>query len=207
MKESLTQYIRDLDLSAIPEDRLSALDRAIEVIYNHYHDDPLAITFICTHNSRRSHLSQVWMQVMASHYNLSRIITYSGGTEATAVYPSVLSTLSEQGLDIQVLSEGANPIYAIRYHDLDAPIPAFSKPYDHPYNPQQQFIAVMTCDSAVEACPVVHGAAERLAILYQDPKVSDGTEHEANHYLERSIQIATEMKYICNRLSVKIESR
>src|SRR6478752_7363247 len=42
------------------------------------------LTFICTHNSRRSHLAQIWAQVTAAHYGVGGVETFSGGTEATA---------------------------------------------------------------------------------------------------------------------------
>ena len=48
---------------------------------------PVKLTFICTHNSRRSHLSQVWAMTAAAHYGLAKVESYSGGTEATGLQP------------------------------------------------------------------------------------------------------------------------
>ena len=50
----------------------------------HVNHDDIDLTFICTHNSRRSHLAQVWAQAAAAHYKITGIRTHSGGTEATA---------------------------------------------------------------------------------------------------------------------------
>jgi len=52
------------------------------------------LNFICTHNSRRSHLSQVWAQVAAYYYNVKNVYCYSGGTEATALFPMAAQTLT-----------------------------------------------------------------------------------------------------------------
>jgi hypothetical protein len=54
----------------------------------------------------------------------------------------------------------------------------------------------MTCSEADKNCPVVRGAAVRVALPYEDPKVADGTPAEAARYDERSRQIATEMFYL-----------
>lgn len=41
------------------------------------------LVYVCTHNSRRSHLGQVWSKVAADFYGFN-INTFSAGTEATA---------------------------------------------------------------------------------------------------------------------------
>jgi arsenate reductase len=77
----------------------------------------------------------------------------------------------------------------------------FSKTYDDPVNPNEGFVAIMTCADADEACPVVSGAALRAPIRYDDPKVADGTPQEAAVYEERCLQIATEMLYLFSRVA------
>ena len=54
---------------------------------------PVKLTFICTHNSRRSHLGQIWAQKAALHHGLSFIQTFSGGTETTAFNPRAVAAL------------------------------------------------------------------------------------------------------------------
>lgn len=66
-------------------------------------DQTIRLNFICTHNSRRSHLSQIWAQTMAYHFDVKNVYCYSGGTEATAMFPKVAETLSNQGFQIQNL--------------------------------------------------------------------------------------------------------
>lgn len=154
------------------------------------------INFICTHNSRRSHLSQIWAQVAASYYNIPRVFCYSGGTEATALYPKVVDTLVNTGFVIDKLGEADNPIYIIKYAGSAMPIVGFSKTYDHLFNPKRDFAAVMTCAQADGGCPFVAGAEKRIPIIFEDPKVSDGTPEQTKVYSQRSSQIASEMFYV-----------
>jgi len=156
----------------------------------------IRLNFICTHNSRRSHLGQVWAQALAKHYHVSKVITYSGGTEATALYPKVAETLSNQGFLVKQLGAGENPVYSIKYADNQHPVIGFSKTYDDDFNPKGMFAAIMTCSQADEGCPFVAGTEKRIAITYEDPKVSDGTDQQDTVYAERSLQIASEMNWV-----------
>lgn len=158
--------------------------------------EPIVLNFICTHNSRRSHLSQIWAQVAAAYYNIPNVSCYSGGTEETALFPKVVETLAGQGFSITKLTAIQNPIYAIKYDVNAQPIIGFSKTYDHPFNPTSGFAAIMTCSNADQGCPFVAGAALRVPITYEDPKVSDGTIQQDETYKQRSLEIAAELFYI-----------
>ena len=35
--------------------------------------EAINLNFICTHNSRRSHLAQIWSQFAAAYYNISNV--------------------------------------------------------------------------------------------------------------------------------------
>lgn len=157
------------------------------------------MTFICTHNSRRSHLAQVWAATAAARYGFSQVYTYSGGTEATAFNSRAVAALERAGFDVLKTSDDRNPVYHVRYAADAAPLTCFSKVYDQAPNPGDGFCAVMTCGDANERCPVVHGAAQRIAITYEDPKSADGTPAEAARYDERCAQIAREMLYAFDR--------
>lgn len=161
---------------------------------------PIRINFICTHNSRRSHLAQIWMQVAATYYGIPDVICYSGGTEQTAMYPLVATVLKEQGFNVFKISEGENPIYAIKYGDNEIPIIGFSKKYDAVFNPSSDFAAVMTCSQADGGCPFIAGAERRIPITFEDPKVFDGTENQQVGYFNRSLEIASEMFYIVSQI-------
>ena len=156
---------------------------------------PARLVFICTHNSRRSQLAQVWMRIAADFFGLAEVDTYSGGSEVTACHPHTLATLSRAGLSIEPATNGNNPLYLVRYDDQAAPLKLFSKRYSHMSNPREDYCAVMTCAEADAACPIVPGAAQRLALSYEDPKSADGTAGETTVYDGRSRQICSEMIY------------
>lgn len=154
------------------------------------------LNFICTHNSRRSHLSQIWAQVMAEHFNITNLYCYSGGTEATAMFPKVAEILHSQGMEIQKLCDTDNPVYAVKYAENAHPVICFSKKYDDTFNPVTGFAAVMTCSNADAGCPFIAGAEKRVAVKFEDPKYSDGTHEMDRTYYERSLEIAAEMYYV-----------
>lgn len=159
------------------------------------------LNFICTHNSRRSHLTQVWAQAMATHFGLPGVYCYSGGTKATALFPLTAQVLRDSGFSATAISPGKNPVYAIRYATALPPLIGFSKAYDHPFNPKRDFAAVITCAKADTDCPIVHGAEARISLPYEDPKLYDSTPKAAEKYAERSRQIAAEMWYVGEQLT------
>lgn len=193
--------IKTLDVSSISTERKKVLQPLIDFVQAKVDKNEQALlNFICTHNSRRSHLSQVWAQVMAVYFDVPKVFTYSGGTEATAMFPKVGETLQIQGLEILPLSEGKNPVYAIKYAENSHPIIAFSKTYDAPFNPTSDFAAIMTCSQADEGCPFISGTEKRIPITYDDPKAFDGTPQQTEKYKERSVQIATELFYVFSQI-------
>ncbi|KJD36502.1 protein tyrosine phosphatase [Tamlana sedimentorum] len=195
--ETINQTIVSLNTNTISEERKAVLNPLTEYIKAKIEAKaPININFICTHNSRRSHLTQIWAQTMATFFNIDNVTCYSGGTEATAMFPKVGETLQNQGFQILKLSDSNNPVYAIKYTKNNPAIIAFSKIYSDPFNPDSDFAAIMTCSSADGGCPFVAGCDKRIAITYEDPKASDGTPEQSKVYAERSLQIATEMKYI-----------
>lgn len=153
------------------------------------------LNFICTHNSRRSHLAQLWAQAAAHYYRIQSVQSYSGGTEATAFNPRAVKAMADAGFDIQNIREGGNPMYEVRFAEGINPVTAFSKVYNDPFNHNKDFAAVMTCSHADENCPLVFGATARIALTYDDPKEFDGTLQEAEKYKERVEQIGTEILY------------
>lgn len=154
-----------------------------------------ALIYVCTHNSRRSHMGQLWAAAAAAYYDIQGVTSYSGGTEVTAFNPNAIQALQEAGFEITTQTTSDNPLYAVTYaKDLPAVI-AFSKKYTEAPNPDGDFIAVMTCTHADEHCPLVAGATMKVATPYEDPKNGDGTPSQAAGYRERCRQIATEVLY------------
>ena len=153
------------------------------------------LIFICTHNSRRSHLSQLWAQVAADHYHIPGVRTFSGGTEATAFHPNAVSAIERAGFDITTKDTGDNPVYQVSFDPTGTIQEVWSKAYDSQDNPNAAFGAIMTCSSADANCPVVLGSDIRVALTYNDPKEGDGTPQEAELYDERCKEIALELFY------------
>lgn len=197
----LGAFITSLNVESIADERKRTLQLLIDFIEDKVRSgEEIRINFICTHNSRRSHLSQVWAQMMAHHFKVKNVFCYSGGTEATALFPMVAATLKNTGFEIEKLSEDANPVYSIKYADNEHPIIGFSKKLDDHFNPKSGFAAVMTCSQADEGCPFVSGAEKRIPITFDDPKAYDSTPVQAEKYHERSVQIATEMCYVFSKI-------
>jgi len=192
----IESYISELinELDRIPPERREALDRLAEFISGRAAaGQPAKLTFICTHNSRRSQLAQVWGKTAAEYIGVPAVETYSGGTEAGAFNPRAVAALVRSGFRVELRGEGQNPVYAVRFAAGAPPLECFSKVYDHALNPDRGFCAVMTCSSADAACPIVRGGAERISLPYDDPGSSDGTGLEETAYDDCCRQIAREM--------------
>ena len=197
----IQEFIEALDTANLPEERKNVLLPLIDYIISKKKEEkPIQLNFICTHNSRRSHLAQVWAQTMAAYFQIKNIECFSGGTEATAVYPMVVETLENTGFEVSKEGDNKNPIYSIKYALEKSPIIAFSKKYYDEANPAADFAAIMTCSQADEGCPFVAGSEKRISIMYEDPKISDGTPQQKEVYLERNSQIATEMKFVFSQI-------
>lgn len=197
----IEKVIKNFKLENISTKRKETLQPLIDFIQtkatNH---QEIRLNLICTHNSRRSHLSQVWAQTASAYFNIKNVFCYSGGTEVTAMFPMVAKTLEKQGFKIKIISETNNPVYAIKYAENEHPIIGFSKTYDDDFNPQSEFVAIMTCSQADGGCPFIAGAEKRVPITFEDPKEFDNTPKQAEKYEERSLQIATEMFYVFSKI-------
>mgnify|MGYP003647343947 CR=1 FL=1 len=198
---NIENVISKLSLKNISNERKQILQSLVDYIQQKANSqDAIRINFICTHNSRRSHLSQVWAQTMAFHFGIKNVYCYSGGTEATALFPMAAETLKDSGFHIAALSHGENPIYSIKYADNEPPVIGFSKKFDDGFNPKSGFAAVMTCSQADVGCPFIAGAEKRIPITFEDPKAFDNTPQQAEKYRERSLQIATDLLYVFGQI-------
>jgi len=188
----------------IPADRQRELKKvALFVKSKAATGEAAQVTFICTHNSRRSHLAQIWAQTAAAYYGVAGFKAFSGGVKATACNERTIAALKRAGFAVTKATEDKNPQYLVKYSEKAEPIHAYSKLYDAEGNPKENFVAVMTCDHADMNCPVVTGSSLRVPLHYVDPKVSDSTPQEAATYDERSQQIASEMFYMMSLVAKK----
>lgn len=202
MYQALLNTIQQLELAKpVSAERKIVLQLLIDdMLLKVREAKPININFICTHNSRRSHLAQIWAQVAAAYFEVPNVYCYSGGTEETALFPRVAETLAKQGFNVFKIGEGSNPVYAIKYSPNAMPIIGFSKSYDHPFNPSSNLVAVLTCSQADGGCPFIAGADLRVPITYEDPKIADGTPQQEQVYIERSLEIAAEMCYVFSQI-------
>lgn len=193
---------RKAEFDQIPAARKEELTKLADYIRANLQSSGVVnLTFICTHNSRRSHLSQIWAKVAADACGFPGVQTFSGGTEATAMNPRVVDSLRRSGFLIESDNPTLdNPLYRVRYSAEAEPLCCFSKVYAESPNPKSGYCAIMTCSSADAACPIVAGCDLRLPIRYEDPKVADGTPEELAVYDERSQQICREMLYAMSRV-------
>ena len=199
--KAITTQIEALDTDSISLLRKDSVQSLINYIkHKADYDKPIQLNFICTHNSRRSHLSQVWAQVLALYFDINHVYCYSGGTETTALYPATAKALESSGFKIESQAQGINPLYRIKYAENQAAIMGFSKTYEHDSNPKAGFAAILTCSQADQGCPFIPGAEVRISMPFEDPKAFDNTPLKTIKYLERSLQIATELKYIFSNI-------
>lgn len=198
----VAEYIsqRSGEFEQIPNDRKQALTKlALYVRSRVSSGEPAKLIFICTHNSRRSQLSQILAAAAANYYSVPKVECFSGGTEATAFNPRAVATLERAGIEIEKTSTEKNPKYQVHLAD-GLQLVCFSKKYFESPNPPRDFCAVMTCSSADKDCPIVAGASLRVAVPYEDPQASDGTPQEAATYDERCAQICREMLYLFSQV-------
>jgi arsenate reductase len=199
LQTTIDQLVKEFD--QISTDRRRTLLELTKFIQDKINTNkPAYLNFICTHNSRRSHLSQLWAQAAAHYYSVKNVFCFSGGTEATAFNPRAVKAMQEAGFNISMTKDGDNPVYEVRFASDATPIVAFSKKYDDPFNHNKDFAAIMTCSHADENCPLVLGASGRIALTYDDPKEFDGTPLEAAKYSERVYQIGREILYAFSRV-------
>ncbi|HRH35001.1 MAG TPA: protein-tyrosine-phosphatase [Catalimonadaceae bacterium] len=201
MFEKLNALFESFDFEKIPEDRKWDLQPLIAYIQSKHNDnETIRLNFICTHNSRRSHLAQVWAQTSAARFGIKNVFCYSGGTEATAMFPMVAETLQSAGFQLNKISEGSNPIFSIKYSKNEHPVIGFSKTYAHDFNPSTDFAAILTCTQADKGCPFIAGAEMKISLPFDDPKAFDNTPIQAKIYEDRSLQIALEMAYVFSQI-------
>ena len=200
--KKINETIQGLAVNSIAEERKATLQEFIDYLqYKVALGELINLNFICTHNSRRSHLAQIWAQTMAANFNIKHLLCFSGGTEATALYPAIKATLEGQGFEFEIKKAGKNPHYQIVFSDDEPAIIAFSKKYDALFNPSSNFAAIMTCSHADENCPLIPGAEKRILMQYEDPKKYDNSAQETKMYAACSLQIAAEMYFVFSSIN------
>ena len=199
----------ETDEFLIEEERQNLLRKVAQSISEYMLDQKEAqIITICTHNSRRSQLSELWIRVAADHYDIPLIRVYSGGTEETAFNTRMIQAIDRAGFHIYQKSINENSQYEIHWkHNQASSQSMFSKKYHDPFNPQQGFIAILVCDQADQGCPVVFGADVRYYVGYEDPKHADNKPNEASIYDAKVSEIGREMIYLMRAVKSLISTK
>jgi arsenate reductase (thioredoxin) len=153
------------------------------------------LVFICTHNSRRSHMSEIFAHAASLARGCDHVQVFSGGTEATAFNPNAIAALRNTGIRITAETNGNNPRYRVITAENDPGIICYSKRFEQVIEGLAEFAAIMTCSDADEACPVIPGAEIRLPIRFEDPKRYDGTPQQDEAYAETCRIIARQIFY------------
>lgn len=198
MFESVKKFCEERieEFDQIPEIRKEQLEKVSQYVKTHKNAQ---LVFVCTHNSRRSQLAQVWTAIAAEHYGLVSTHSFSAGTEITAFHPNAIGTLVRAGVKVERSENTENPYCFLDFGGENS-IKCFSKTIEHESLPKSSFAAIMTCGHAEENCPFLPGADLRIPITYEDPKVSDDTSKSDEVYDERCAQIARELFYMLSKV-------
>ncbi|MFU8860789.1 MAG: protein-tyrosine-phosphatase [Cyclonatronaceae bacterium] len=199
---AFSEFLKNIDgqFAQIPEQRKQLLEQLGAYIREKREGGKTCnLVFICTHNSRRSHISEIFAHAASRIYGAEHVQVFSGGTEATALNPNAIAALKQTGLQIEAETTGNNPRYRVRTGESDPGIVCFSKTYDQVSDSLGEFAAIMTCSDADEACPIIPGAEVRLPIRYEDPKQFDGTPEQDQAYADTCRIIARQMFYAFSR--------
>ena len=181
----------------INEARKTELNDLASLIVEELHNNgECYVNFICTHNSRRSQLSEIWLRYAAFKLGIKGLYSYSGGSEATAFNIRMVKALQDYGFDLRQMRTGNNPVYKLYINDEAVGPKMFSKKYSHEHNPTENFIAVMVCSDADQNCPLVEGASARVSLPYLDPKAFDNTLDESKAYSSKVKEIGRELLYV-----------
>lgn len=200
---SIAQLCRELTtgFDQISEERKTTLEQLSAFVKTRLENgQQVDLIYVCTHNSRRSHIGQVAGAVAAAFYDLDNIETYSAGTEATAIHTNTLAALEDLGFHEQTLENGTNPKTRIGFGTTEHSV-CFSKTIDDDSLPKSDFAALMTCDHADENCPYIPGCALRLPLRYEDPKKADGTPEVKQVYQDKVREILREQLYVFSKIT------
>jgi arsenate reductase (thioredoxin) len=208
---ALEIYVKELpnEFSKISADRKENLQEAGDYITKQLKlNQQVNLLFICTHNSRRSQIGQVWANVASIYYGFDqkRIATFSGGTEATAFNERAVNALKKAGFKIEKnVGVKNNPRYSVSFSMDKGTFFMYSKKFSDIQNPQRNFAALMVCSQAAETCPIVPGADIRVLMPYEDPKSYDGKPEETQKYDETCRLIAREMFFLFEYVKSQIK--
>ncbi len=168
-------------------------------------NDTLNLVFVCTHNSRRSQLAEIWLSAACEFNNISYIKTHSAGTEVSNFNIRMVKALSRFGFELTIKEDKSNTVYEWHKPDFlnakDNSKLFYSKTIDHPSLQLDKLICIMVCSHADENCPVITQSILRYPLRYEDPKKYDDTEKESFAYDSKVMEIGREMLLLAKYLT------
>jgi hypothetical protein len=197
--ESYTTHLIE-NLDKIPDERKAMLDEIGKAMSDEYLVHQKGnVLFVCTHNSRRSQIAELWFKYATLYFGIQHFEAYSGGVEETAFNERAILAMERAGFKTHYDKKVDNPVvsftpgnYPIWNHK--------SKIYTHPINPKQDFTALMVCSEADKSCPIVEGATDRFSLPYNDPRYYDDTPSEEKMYDATVEEIGLEMFYLVSQI-------
>ncbi|MBI2259589.1 MAG: protein-tyrosine-phosphatase [Flavobacteriia bacterium] len=201
MFEEIKNKLKNCTFHSLNDDRKVKLDTITDfIIKNQQQPLPSQLIFVCTHNSRRSHLSQIWFQIVAEYFSIQNVYSFSAGTEVTALHLNVIKLLENEHFKISIEFQKKNPKVEIDYGGQQKII-SFSKTINDVSLPKSNFSCVMTCTDAEKNCPFIPEADFRFSLPYEDPKAFDNTPQVERAYKKTSDNILTEMMYLFSKIN------
>jgi protein-tyrosine phosphatase/arsenate reductase len=99
----------------IDPERLKEMDDLVNYVLSDLSNGHKSyVLFICTHNSRRSHIAHLTLVTMLDYFGLNDVVCYSGGLEATRFHPHAIDALERAGFRIKVVQQSSeNPVYSV----------------------------------------------------------------------------------------------
>jgi len=162
---------------------------------------PVEIMVVCTHNSRRSHMGELWLRVGIDYYGLSNLRIHSAGTERSAINIRTIRSFQAIGLLVEKsMNKEENPNYKINWRTDEKSYTGYSKEIGSEELPTNGIVSILVCEDAAENCPFIVGSKLRINLPYEDPKRYDDTLEERTKYLERNLEIGSEMFYLLSEL-------
>ncbi|MEM7183102.1 MAG: protein-tyrosine-phosphatase [Spirochaetota bacterium] len=154
------------------------------------------LSFVSTHNARRSIIAEIIGQTLSEHFRIAYVECYSGGTEVSKVDANAITTLQKFGFHFSHTSDNSmNPKHQIQT-SKNFSKQLFSKLYTDPPNPRSEYAAILLCNQADKNCPVVYGAEVRYRLPFADLQAFDSLRDVADKYEKAILAIARELYFL-----------
>lgn len=176
----------------IPSEKRQLLDSLASDISNHKSGK---ILFGCVTNSRRTQMSQIWLQTALLYYGINTVHPFSVGDVETEIPYETLNALRKSGFrfiktmgckSCYVLSIGSDETYIISSKKIkDSNVPADS------------CLLVSVCSDSEESTTF---KKTKYTLNYESLISYDNTPSEEAKYWETNLQISREMLYLATRI-------